>query len=307
MTIDEIKARNPIVELIGRSVELKQKGRYLMGCCPFHEDSNPSFSVSEETGYYVCFGCGSSGDVIDWVCQTQKVDKREAVRQLSGSSVGEYKPRTLIKPKPPKPVSRELKDGYESLRAETTEEAFTTLAATLGIPKETLMSLGFAWSKRKHAWMTPMRDANTEIIGFQFRSESAKWMLTGSRLGLFLPSMPIEKTLYVTEGASDCASVLSLGLFAIGKPSAMGGMDLCVDYVKKWKIESVVICADNDEAKLNQSTGEFVSIGFAGATKLSERLVCKKRVFIPPEKDMRSWVRKEPKARMILEAEIIPK
>lgn len=67
-----ICAGRVVVSLIlkhDRHVEMKPAHRGMMGCCPFHEDRTPSFSVDDSRGSYHCFGCGASGDVITFLMQ----------------------------------------------------------------------------------------------------------------------------------------------------------------------------------------------------------------------------------------------
>lgn len=54
-----------------RHVEMQPAGRGMVGCCPFHEDRTPSFSVDDSRGSYHCFGCGASGDVITFMMQVK--------------------------------------------------------------------------------------------------------------------------------------------------------------------------------------------------------------------------------------------
>ena len=81
---EEIRARIRLTELIGRSVTLTKRGRNMVGLCPFHEEKSPSFNVSDEKGFYHCFGCGANGSVIDFVMQHQQVDFITALEQLAG-------------------------------------------------------------------------------------------------------------------------------------------------------------------------------------------------------------------------------
>jgi DNA primase len=76
--IDRIN--DDIVEVISHFVELKQQGRNYQGCCPFHNEKTPSFSVSPSKGIYKCFGCGKGGDAISFVMDHEKCEFMEAVR-----------------------------------------------------------------------------------------------------------------------------------------------------------------------------------------------------------------------------------
>lgn len=79
----EIRARVDILDLVGQRVSLKRTGKTWKGLCPFHEDRNPSFTVSPETGRYKCWSCGESGDIFTWVMKTQNVEFVEALQILA--------------------------------------------------------------------------------------------------------------------------------------------------------------------------------------------------------------------------------
>ena len=79
--VDEIKKRVDIVEVVSDYVNLKRVGKAYIGRCPFHDDRHPSFAVYPD-GYYKCFGCGASGDVIDFIMQIRGCDFREALEIL---------------------------------------------------------------------------------------------------------------------------------------------------------------------------------------------------------------------------------
>lgn len=73
-------------EVVGRRVRLVRKGREHGGLCPFHNEKTPSFTVSEEKGFYHCFGCGAHGDVISFVMETEGLSFPEAVERLAGEA-----------------------------------------------------------------------------------------------------------------------------------------------------------------------------------------------------------------------------
>ena len=82
-TVEEIKSRCDIVDVIGRVVPLKKAGRNYKGLCPFHKEKTPSFIVSEDKQRFTCFGCGVSGDVIEFVEKYYSLDFRGAVEMLA--------------------------------------------------------------------------------------------------------------------------------------------------------------------------------------------------------------------------------
>ena len=81
--IEEIKYRNDLEEVIAGHVTLKRAGSNLVGCCPFHSEKTPSFTVFAQTKSYYCFGCGAGGDVITFVMRTENLDYVEALRYLA--------------------------------------------------------------------------------------------------------------------------------------------------------------------------------------------------------------------------------
>ena len=81
--IEEIKAANDIVDIVGEYVTLKRTGTSYKGLCPFHKEKTPSFSVSAEKQIFHCFGCGIGGDVIKFLMQTENIDFSEAVQMLA--------------------------------------------------------------------------------------------------------------------------------------------------------------------------------------------------------------------------------
>ena len=79
----EIKEAAPIAEVIGQYVRLNQRGRYLVGLCPFHAEKTPSFTVYPERNIFHCFGCGAGGDVFHFLMQHLRLDFLEAVADLA--------------------------------------------------------------------------------------------------------------------------------------------------------------------------------------------------------------------------------
>lgn len=91
--INELIKRSDIVRIVSRYTHLTRKGGTYWGCCPFHHEKTPSFSVSEERGLYHCFGCKAGGNVINFVSEIESVDKGEAIRILAkeaGLEVPQY-------------------------------------------------------------------------------------------------------------------------------------------------------------------------------------------------------------------------
>lgn len=82
-TIEEIKGRLNIVELISTYVRLEKAGTHYKACCPFHQERSPSFMVNEEKNMWHCFGCGKGGDVFAFVMEIEGLEFREALVLLA--------------------------------------------------------------------------------------------------------------------------------------------------------------------------------------------------------------------------------
>ena len=81
--IQQVLQSTDIVELVGRYVSLKRKGKEFVGLCPFHSDNNPSLYVSPAKQIFKCFACGAGGNVLQFVMNYEKQSFPEAVRSLA--------------------------------------------------------------------------------------------------------------------------------------------------------------------------------------------------------------------------------
>ncbi len=81
--IEEIRAKNDIVDVISGYVRLQKKGSSHFGLCPFHNEKSPSFSVSRTKQMYYCFGCGAGGNVITFLMEYENYTFQEAVQELA--------------------------------------------------------------------------------------------------------------------------------------------------------------------------------------------------------------------------------
>ncbi len=82
-TVNQVRQRADIVEVIADRVVLRKQGKNHVGLCPFHSDRKPSFQVSPTKQIYKCFACGAGGDVIRFVSQYDRVSFADAVQQLA--------------------------------------------------------------------------------------------------------------------------------------------------------------------------------------------------------------------------------
>lgn len=82
--LDELRARVTLSGVIGRDVQLTKAGREFKACCPFHNEKSASFTVSDDKGFYHCFGCAAHGDAIRWLTDQRGLGFVDAVTELAG-------------------------------------------------------------------------------------------------------------------------------------------------------------------------------------------------------------------------------
>ncbi len=82
-TIEAVKERADIVDVVGEHVVLKKKGREFVGICPFHDDSKPSMTVSPAKQFYYCFSCGAGGNSIKFLMEFQRQSFGDVVLDLA--------------------------------------------------------------------------------------------------------------------------------------------------------------------------------------------------------------------------------
>lgn len=160
-----------------------------------------------------------------------------------------------------------------------------SLASELGVSPESLQAIGVF--RRDRCWLIPERDATGEVIGQAKRfDDGRKRFVTGGRRGLTY-AMPFHRyagssmcdPVFVVEGMSDVAAGLSMGLDIVGRPSASGGVEHLIEFLRD---RHVCIFAENDDA------------GKTGAKSIAEKLagvVSTLRIVSPPSqyKDLRAW------------------
>ena len=84
-SVEGLKARLDIVDIVGSYIELKRAGANFKAPCPFHDEKSPSFTVNPARQKYHCFGCGAGGDSISFVMEYEKLNYPEAIEKLASS------------------------------------------------------------------------------------------------------------------------------------------------------------------------------------------------------------------------------
>lgn len=241
-------------------------------CCPAHDDSRPSLSISETSDYTLLLHC-FSGLHCDGASITAAVGLNERYLYASLAAVLHAKKngtkpaatagRTAAEVPDINPALGKLAKKYRK-HPDASDQSFA-LAKALGVSVESLDVLSVGWTGS--AWSIPERDHNRRVVGIVYRPVAGKrWSEGGGNRGLLIPRNigDYGGTLYVCEGMSDVAALLSVGVAAIGRPAAKSSA-LATHWLSEYlcnhiKVRPVVIVGDNDAA------------GMAGAKELAEHL-----------------------------------
>ena len=215
-TINDIRKANDIVDVISSYVPLTKKGKNYFGVCPFHDDTNPSMSVSRDKQIYKCFSCGASGNVFTFVMEYENVDFKEAASILAkragidfnhksvksttkfdkyytmydlalklyqnniNSSLGKGAVEYLEKRSISKEIIKEFKIGLSS-----SEDALTDILSKKGYSALEMdnYGLGNGYGDLYHnRIMFPLFDTNNRVVGFSGRiyntTEGSKYINT---------------------------------------------------------------------------------------------------------------------------------
>jgi DNA primase len=141
--VARVRAEHPITDVVAAAgVELRQRGHGWIGCCPFHDDTTPSLSVDAIPDRFHCFGCGASGDVIDFIQRLRGLTFLDAAAALDGGRVP-----AATSPVAPVPRLRLVRDTDEfSVTAERAYEINEIAWCHLG----TAVAASFACQYLRH-------------------------------------------------------------------------------------------------------------------------------------------------------------
>lgn len=136
-TVDKILETARIEDVVGDFVHLKKRGTSLIGLCPFHNESTPSFHVSVNKGIFKCFGCGKGGDSTRFIMEHEKASYPEALRYLAN------KYNIEIEEFVPSPERQEADNRRESLYVITTRAAKFFQETMWDTPEGKTIGLGY--------------------------------------------------------------------------------------------------------------------------------------------------------------------
>ncbi|WP_267386174.1 CHC2 zinc finger domain-containing protein [Sphingomonas sp. GC_Shp_3] len=133
----DIRDRFPVSGVASKAgVKLHRAGNEWKGCCPFHQDRTPSFTIYANDRRAHCFGCGWSGDVLDFVQQAYGVKLREAIGILDGGALAELEQqRAPAKPKTDmRPIAQRIVNGSAAIEGTPAEAYLRSRGITMPLP-----------------------------------------------------------------------------------------------------------------------------------------------------------------------------
>ncbi|MBB5218312.1 DNA primase [Treponema rectale] len=164
-SIDEVSNKTDIVSVIGEYVQLTQKGNDWWGCCPFHHEKTPSFSVSSDKKFYYCFGCHAKGTVFKFIQEMENCSFSEAVESLAKKSGVQVEYTSTGREEYRKDPSIQLKAEYTDLYTRVANSFHYMLMETeagkfaleyitaRGLTKETLEKFKLGYSPADRTWL----------------------------------------------------------------------------------------------------------------------------------------------------------
>ncbi|MCR4926294.1 MAG: DNA primase [Clostridiales bacterium] len=162
--LDELRSKADIEQVISSYVNLKRAGKNLVGLCPFHNEKTPSFSVSTDKQLYHCFGCGASGNVINFIKEIENLDFYDAVKFLCDRYSIQMPTDNVdnslsIKKQRIKEINRAAaKFFYKTLLSQEGKECLDYLL-NRGITKETIQHFGLGYAPESwHSLINYMQD-----------------------------------------------------------------------------------------------------------------------------------------------------
>ena len=202
---EQVRSQANIVEIVSEYVPLKKRGSSYWGCCPFHGEKTPSFSVSPDKNFFYCFGCHAGGDVFTFIMKEENCTFQEALKILAnklGIPVPEREKtrQEIEREKETKEIIAANELATRFYQACLTKSEFGKLAqrylAGRGITPEIIekFSIGVSlpgytslYDKFRGRVMIPIEDARGHVVGFggrilQNNAEAAKYMNTANGL-----------------------------------------------------------------------------------------------------------------------------
>lgn len=249
-SIEAVKSKMKVQEVVGDFVALKKEGADYVGLCPFHTEKTPSFKVSASKQIYKCFGCGKSGDAIQFLVEAQGKTYVQAVMYIAhkyGVEISDIVNKDYVKPLP---------------RLETISEKAIAWFEKRGISNNTIIRFKLTSSIE---WMPQTQKEESvicfnyfrdeELVNIKFRDGAKNFKLNKDSERIFynLDAVKGCDEIVIVEGEVDCMSFHEAGVYnSVSVPNGaskgkqnLDYLDNCYQYFLGAK--KLIIAVDNDE------------------------------------------------------------
>ena len=260
MDLHQLRADNPLSAVAGAHMRLHRAGREWKGCCPFHSDRTPSFTIFAGGDRFHCFGCGASGDVLDFVQRLHGVELVEAARMLGAGDLP-CVPLPALPPAGTTDRSDEARAIWEAAldAPQTPAEAYLRSRGITDPPPPDIRfaRLPVGRVEPLPCMVVAVRDVAGEVTGIQRiflrpdgrgKADMPKPKLSLGRIAggaMRFGRVKPGEVLTVCEGPEDALSIRQM--FGLSVWAAAGAANLPAMRFPR-HVRRVAIAADNDEA-----------------------------------------------------------
>lgn len=318
--VEEIKNRLDIVDVVSRYVVLKKSGSSYMGCCPFHKEKTPSFSVNKAKGIFKCFGCGEGGDAISFLMKIQGKSFRDVIEEEARSmgielpvsrGSGDFGQKKKLALEAMNAAAEFFtKNLFDSPDAEFAREYLKNRSVTEDIIKK----YGLGYSPKSFDGLQKATGIDIDILqsaGLIIKREKEKGYIDRFRNRLMIPVRD-ENGHIVAFGARALAEgqnpkyLNSPDTFLYNKSRILYGFDTAKQAIKD--LDSVLICEGYFDVISLQSGGVTNAVASCGTALTNEHITliakyCESRkIYLAFDTDSAGQMATERSAELIKEA-----
>lgn len=160
-SIEALKARLDIVDVVGSYVELKKSGANFKAPCPFHDEKTASFVVSPSKQIYHCFGCGAGGDSVKFVMEKEKLSYPEALEKLASMTNFSLTYSDTKQNKPRSQIMEKVNEWYQMLL--TRHQSASAYLKERGIYESSIEKFGIGYAPDSNATIRFIQDQKFAI------------------------------------------------------------------------------------------------------------------------------------------------
>ena len=269
--LDEIKLRLKVSQVVGKSVQLKKRGKEFVGLSPFKNEKSPSFTVSDEKEFYHCFSTGEHGNIFDFLMKTKSFSFGEAVKALAAEAgMQQYKFSITDTEKEKrfntyKNIFREYSDFFNQQLFKSENNQALSYLEKRGLNQNIIkeFNLGYVpWQNNFYEkLLTKFSEVEITLTGLYYKNEKTKYINSPEtefyKKGRTVFNLDKAKTLrsetneaIIVEGYMDVVSLYAAGIKNTISNSGTALTDTQIELI--WKFfSSPIICLDGDQSGQN--------------------------------------------------------